>query len=78
MTFKILNGFTNKIINMSDIRSANYKAYPNLRSDPATYPEVITSLREDKLEDEDATSETSLNEEDPDSESLTNDVSSPY
>ena len=62
MTFKILNSSTNKIINRSNVLLASDKASPNLQADPVTYPAVITSLRGDKLEAKDATSETSQNE----------------
>ena len=50
MTFKILNASTNKTINRSNVRSANDNKSPNLRADPETSPEVIKSLRLDKLE----------------------------
>ena len=42
-----------------------------------TYPGLIKSLQEDKLEAEEAAPETSPNEEDPSSETSTKDSSSP-
>ena len=77
MNFKILNSSTNKIINRSNVRLANDNRHLSLRANPVTSPEVIKSLREDKLEAEDPASETSSNNEDPGSKTSTNDSSSP-
>ena len=55
MTFKITNSSTKIIINISKIRSASDKSHPNLRDDPAISPEVVTSLRKEKLEAKDDT-----------------------
>ena len=77
MPFKILNISTKKIINRHDVRSARHKERPNLRDDPVTSPEVITSLRREKSEDKDVTSETLRNKHDPASETSIKDSSSP-
>ena len=63
------------MINISNVRSSSDKACPNLRAYHVTSPDVITSLRGEKLEAKDATSETSPNEEDPDSGTSTKDSS---
>ena len=78
VTFKIINSSTNKIINGSNVRIANYNTSSNLLGDPVTSPEVIKSLRQDNFEAEDATFKTSPNEEDPDSKTPTKDSSSPF
>ena len=43
MTFSILNTTTNKVINRSSVRPAGDPVSPNLRLDPLTTPEVVTS-----------------------------------
>ena len=48
MTFKFLNISTNKIINVSNVRSAHDKTSHNLRADPVTSAEVITLLPGEK------------------------------
>ena len=53
VTFKIINSSSNKIKNASNIRPITNSKAPNLRSDPATSPEEIKSLREDKFKAED-------------------------
>ena len=55
MTFKILNSST-KTVNRHNVRLANDKRSPNLRTDPETSHEVIKSLRKDDFEADDATS----------------------
>ena len=77
MTLKILNSSTNKIINTSNVRPDSNKEPPNLRANPVTFPEAIASLQREKSEDKDDASETSQNEEDPDSETSIKDSSSP-
>ena len=57
MTFKILNSSTNKIINRSNVRSANDSKFLKLRANPITSPKVIASLRGDHSKDKDSTSE---------------------
>ena len=77
MTFEIINSSTNKVINRSNVVSANDSVSPNLWSYPKNLPEVIDSLRECYFEAEDTTSETSPNDEDTGSETNTKGSLSP-
>ena len=55
ITFKIINSFTNKIINRSNVRPFNDDKSPNLRAHPLNYPEVVKTLIEDKFKAEEET-----------------------
>ena len=68
MNFSILNATTNKVISISNVRLAGQPTSPNLRIDPLTVPEVVTSRHppsdyiEDNEKDPDVTEEEPLND----------------
>ena len=43
MTFSILNTATNKVVSMSNVRLVDEPTSPNIRIDPLTTPNVVTS-----------------------------------